>query len=166
MDAVADNAAFRDCRIRGPSNKPHLRCQRSAEGVGGSCILHVGENPRLISLQRITDPQSIDEGLIARLLANGAERVVLQFSKESAYSVPILEDVNRACQTFGVKSQYPVFGGTTGADSTVVTYDIFLKYAHSTSIALLVYQTSIRLHSLVIWKNSRSECSNRICLTS
>jgi hypothetical protein len=28
--------------------------------------------------------------------------VVLQFSKESAYSVPVLEDVNRACRTFGV----------------------------------------------------------------
>jgi protein phosphatase 1 regulatory subunit 7 len=54
-------------------------------------------------LERITDPGSIDEGLIARSIANGAHRVVLQFSKESAYSPSILEDVNRACRTFGVK---------------------------------------------------------------
>ena len=56
-----------------------------------------------MSLQRITDPKSIDESLIARLLAEGTQRVVLQFSKESAYSAPILEDVNRACRRFGAK---------------------------------------------------------------
>jgi len=54
-------------------------------------------------LQRIADPGSIDVGLIARSIANGAHRVVLQFSKESAYSPSILEDVNLACRTVGVK---------------------------------------------------------------
>jgi hypothetical protein len=63
-----------------------------------------------MGLQRITDPQSIDEGLIASLLANGAQRVVLQFSKESAYSVSILQDVNKACRTFGVKVNIRFWG--------------------------------------------------------
>lgn len=54
-------------------------------------------------LHRITNPTSIDERLLAHILANGARTVVVQFSQESAYGVSILEDVNRACRIFGPK---------------------------------------------------------------
>ncbi len=47
------------------------------------------------------DPKSIDELLLARLFANGASVVVLQFSQESAYNKSILEEVNGACRSFG-----------------------------------------------------------------
>ena len=73
-------------------------------------ILAMERTGSAMRLQRITDPGSIDEGLIARSIANGAHRVVLQFSKESAYSPSILEDVNRACRTFGVKVNVRFWG--------------------------------------------------------
>jgi hypothetical protein len=57
----------------------------------------------LMKLHRITDPSSIDERLLSHVLANGASSVVLQFSREAAYNASILEDVNRACRTFGAK---------------------------------------------------------------
>jgi hypothetical protein len=54
-----------------------------------------------MKLHRIMDPKSIDEPLLAQILADGASTIVLQFSQESAYGTSILEEVNGACRTFG-----------------------------------------------------------------
>ncbi|MGA2218254.1 MAG: hypothetical protein ABSG51_09220 [Terracidiphilus sp.] len=56
-----------------------------------------------MKLHRIMDPKSIDERLLGQALADGTSVVVLQFSRESAYSTSILEEVNGACRAFGSK---------------------------------------------------------------
>jgi hypothetical protein len=63
-----------------------------------------------MKLHRITDPKSIDERLLSQALANGASTLVLQFSKESAYDTSILEDVNRACRSFGSRINVRFWG--------------------------------------------------------
>jgi len=63
-----------------------------------------------MKLHRITDPKSIDEPLLAQILADGASTVVLQFSRESAYDASILEGVSGACRTFGSRVNVRFWG--------------------------------------------------------
>lgn len=56
-----------------------------------------------MKLHRIMDPKSIDEPVIARLLAADASTVIVQFSQESAYNISMLENLNGACRNFGSK---------------------------------------------------------------
>jgi hypothetical protein len=58
---------------------------------------------RVMRLQRIGSPRSINERQIAQFLSNGANTVVLQFHRASDYEPHLLEEVNSACKLFGAK---------------------------------------------------------------
>lgn len=56
-------------------------------------------------IARITNPEAIDQELIAASLASGREQVTVQFSSRGAYDPALLQDVNRACERFGARLQ-------------------------------------------------------------
>jgi hypothetical protein len=63
-----------------------------------------------MKLHRITDPKSIDVPELARILADGASTLILQFSQQSAYDASILDQANAACRTFGSKVNVRFWG--------------------------------------------------------
>lgn len=56
-------------------------------------------------IARITNPEAVDQELIAASLASGREQVTVQFSSRRAYDSALLRDVNAACERFGARLQ-------------------------------------------------------------
>jgi hypothetical protein len=59
---------------------------------------------------RISDPKSLSLSALAILLANGADKVVIQFSEPSTYEGAILTRLNEACQGLGTRVNVRFFG--------------------------------------------------------
>lgn len=56
-------------------------------------------------VHQVDDPEAIDEELLIQIFEQGAKKILVQFSKPSAYDEHKLAALNRACRTFGANLQ-------------------------------------------------------------
>lgn len=64
---------------------------------------------------RLQNPKTIDEEAIAKLIASGAQEVVVQFVEEANYDVRLLHTLNGACRRFGSKLTVRFYGHYSNA---------------------------------------------------